>query len=295
MSTAIGASMASTSSATAPRSASAAASAACSSPGRDHRDGAAQRRRPARAAAAADADELVGADGLTTSGCAPVLRTGPGRLDPGRGRGQQPVGDLHDLGRRAVVHRERHAAAAARGTGSSATTSSQFAERAGTARLPEVADERHRPGRAPAGQHPPLHRGEVLRLVDEHVAERARLVVVWPTAATVAAVAVDQLSAAVGEAADAELVDRAARLLELLVAVATSPARRGRAADTGPEQRVGLVDQREVGVGPRRRRATSARALAESRRCSLGEQHAGRPRSARAPRTRTGRGPARCR
>ena len=57
-------------------------------------------------------------------------------------------------------------------------TSSQLGERAGPAGLPEVADQRHRPRRAAAGEHAPLHRGEVLRLVDQHVAEGARLAVV---------------------------------------------------------------------------------------------------------------------
>ena len=40
--------------------------------------------------------------------------------------------------------------------------------------LAGIANEGHRAGRTTASQHPPLHRGEVLRLVDEHVTEGAR-------------------------------------------------------------------------------------------------------------------------
>ena len=106
-------------------------------------------------------------------------------------------------------------------------TSSQLGERAGPAGLAEVADQRHRPRRAAAGEHAPLHRGEVLRLVDEHVAERARLAVVVAGAGRrVAAVAGEHVGR-VGEPTDAELLDRASRLLELRVPAC--PAARPRA------------------------------------------------------------------
>ncbi len=97
--------------------------------------------------------------------------------------------------------------------------------RAGLARLPGIADQRHRTRRAPAGQHPPLHRGEVLGLVDEHVSERAGL----ERHLGRGAVPVRRFAEAggegrgIGEAAQTEIVDDALRGV-VRVAAAVAPA-----------------------------------------------------------------------
>ena len=176
MSTAIGASMASTSSATAPRSASATASAACSSTGAITATVPPRRRRLARRLGAADRTSSSGAT-ATHLGVRAGAADGTGGLDPGRRRREQPVGDVHDLGRRAVVDRERHPVRRdPHGqVGDHVVPARQRTRAAG---LAEVADQGHRSGRAAPGEHAPLHRAEVLRLVDEHVAEGARLAVV---------------------------------------------------------------------------------------------------------------------
>ena len=150
-------------------------------------------------------------------------------------------------------------------------------QRARPARLAEVADQGHRARRAAAGEHAPLHRGEVLRLVDEHVAERARLAVV-----------VARRPASRRRSARArrrrwctpptpELVDRAARPAR--ARASRRPRRRRARARRArrPEERVGFVDQREVGVGPRdRRRRRRPRSRNSSALLLVGEHAVGR-------------------
>ena len=115
------------------------------------------------------------------------------------------------------------------------STSSQTATRTGPAGLAGIADEGHRARRAPAGQHPPLHRGEVLRLVDEHVPERARFDATSRARCRRVGVAeAARERRRVGEAAQPEIVDDALGGVERS---SPPPLRRratGRAASTGP-------------------------------------------------------------
>ena len=97
---------------------------------------------------------------------------GPGRRRR-RGRrvdrGQHVAGHGHDLGRRPVVHGE---------LGGPPAAGRVLVEQLGPgphpgvgAGLGEVADQRHRPAGAAAHQHPPLHRRQLLCLVDDDVTE----------------------------------------------------------------------------------------------------------------------------
>ena len=95
---------------------------------------------------------------------APIAAGGGGRRRPRRG----PRRDVHDLGRRAVVDGQLlHPPVRAEVRGEHLGPAGRAGERAG---LGDVADQRHRPGRAAAHQQPPGHRRELLRLVDDDVA-----------------------------------------------------------------------------------------------------------------------------
>src|SRR5262249_60881534 len=98
-------------------------------------------------------------------------------------------------------------------------------QRAGTARLPEVAHERHRARWTAPGDHAPLHRAEVLGLVDEDVAERARLPDTVLARRRAALVALKDFGGGC-VAPDAEVLDDTSRVLERAVgrAPAASPA-----------------------------------------------------------------------
>ena len=79
-------------------------------------------------------------------------------------------------------------------------------------------------------------------------------------------------------ATDAELVDRAARAPRARRRVGARRRAAGRAALGGSEDRVGFVDEREVGVGPRDRGDVGT-ALAEQERLLVVGEHARRRRS----------------
>ena len=90
----------------------------------------------------------------------------------GRGERQQPVGELQDRRRDAVAELELRDPPVGRAEVTRARRPSATAHRS---RSPARGRRgRHRAARAPAAEHPQLHRREVLGLVDDDVAERPR-------------------------------------------------------------------------------------------------------------------------
>ena len=210
-----------------------------------------------------------------------------------RRRGQQPVGDVHDLRGCAVVDREQDAVRRHphRQVGDDVVPAG---ERAGPARLTEVAHQRHRTRWAATGEHAPLHRGEVLRLVDEHVAERAQLTVVVAGCGRRRAVAGEMSAALVNAPTPSSSTVRCA--------YARSDSRRarrrvrGRAALGAPRMGIGLVDQREVGVGPLHRGEVGGHARGTRSACSSSVRSppaAERTRAAKPKKSRTSSVPLR--
>ena len=87
-----------------------------------------------------------------------------------RARRQQRAGERQELVRHAVADRRARETSCA-STPASSSTASQLDTPASAVRCDEVAEDRQRlPARPPHG-HPQLHRRQVLRLVDDHVAE----------------------------------------------------------------------------------------------------------------------------
>ena len=142
-------------------------------------------------------------------------RLDAGRADRGRGlqirvdAREQPRGQGGDLGAGAVVRRELHLAQAAAPEHGGQGVADLLD--VGPGRLHPVPDDR--PGGAPgtAAEHPPLHRGDVLRLVDDHVGVRP-VVPLESDAAGGAAVAV-------GEGRHARLAGPLVQVVELVPAV----------------------------------------------------------------------------
>ena len=130
--------------------------------------------RPATSSTASRVAASRSATPVTSCGSTPVERTAVGQV----GVEPDPLGVrrgvLVDLGGVAVVGREVELVDApcprARRRGPSADSAGHRPRR-----LRRVADDRPGRGPAAAADHPPLHRREVLRLVDEHVGERVVL------------------------------------------------------------------------------------------------------------------------
>ncbi len=132
------------------------------------------------------------------------------RRDVGRDRVEQRQRDLHDLARHAVGVAQLldHRLVAVREMRQQLVPAA-VRDRAG--RLRDVAEDRQRPVARAAGDHPQLHRRQVLRLVDDHVAvhvrrgveQRARLVEQRDVAVRPAATAAAEQQLLLGRVEDA--------------------------------------------------------------------------------------------
>ena len=151
------------------------------------------------------------------------------RLDRGRRDREQPGGDLHDFGRGPVVHRQGDELrrVVRRDVREHVVPGG---ERTGPAGLAGIADERHRPRRAAAGEHPPLHGGQVLRFVDEHVPERAQFGGSLADLTRAVAVALGERRG-VGETVQPEIFDHARRGVDRVLGPAPAPATRASGLD----------------------------------------------------------------